>query len=108
MADREGPSSTTHSADTARSQGQSGDLARGDPDSVDEFNGRSGGGDSGGGAYPNPHSGKKPGKGGFMGSGGQSEMEYHGTGRLGEQETGDNANAPAGKSGPGEEDGLEK
>jgi hypothetical protein len=56
--------------------------------------GRGGGGDSGGGAYPNPHSGKKPGKDGFMGSGGQTGMAYHGTGQLGEEE-GDNPNAPA-------------
>ena len=42
---------------------------------------RSGGtGESGGGAYPNPHTGK-PGKndpGSFMGHGGQSEIDYSG------------------------------
>ena len=58
-------------------------------------NGRSGGGDSGGGAYPNPHSGKEGGKDGFMDRGGQTEMPYHGHGQLGEEETGDNPNAPA-------------
>lgn len=62
----------------------------------DNPNGRGGGGDSGGGAYPNPHSGKEGGKDGFMGSGGQTEMPYHGPGRLGEEEVGDNPNAPAG------------
>ncbi|WP_116090633.1 hypothetical protein [Sphingomonas crusticola] len=36
--------------------------------------GRSGGGESGGGAYPNPHTGKKP-KDGFMGHGGQTEID---------------------------------
>jgi len=46
--------------------------------------GRSGGGDSGGGAYPNPHTGKQPKKGGFMSTGGKSEMGYEG---------GDNPNA---------------
>ena len=58
--------------------------------------GRRGGGESGGGAYPNPHAGKKPTKDGLLGSGGQSEMSYHGTGQLGEDEVeGGNPNAPA-------------
>ena len=39
---------------------------------------KGGGGESGGGAYPNPHSGKKPEGGGFMGHGGQSEIDYSG------------------------------
>lgn len=61
------------------------------------LSGRSGGGDSGGGAYPNPHSGKE-GDGdreGWMGHGGQTEMPYHGKGQLGEQDVGETANAPA-------------
>ena len=58
-----------------------------------------GGGESQGGAYPNPHTGKKPTKGGYMGKGGQTEMEYHGQGQLGEQVLEGNENAPAkGKS----------
>jgi hypothetical protein len=61
----------------------------------DRMNGRQGGGDSAGGAYPNPHRGKDGGKDGFSGSGGQTEMPYHGQGQLGEEETGDNPNAPA-------------
>jgi hypothetical protein len=62
----------------------------------DKLEGRQGGGDSGGGAYPNPHSGKEGGgKDGFAGSGGQTEQPYHGHGRLGEDGTGDNPNAPA-------------
>jgi hypothetical protein len=64
------------------------------PDDV-KLQGRAGGGDSGGGAYPNPHRGKTGAKDGFMGSGGQSEMPYHGTGQLGEEEVGDNPNSPA-------------
>ncbi|MFN3945980.1 MAG: hypothetical protein ACK4K7_13735 [Allosphingosinicella sp.] len=58
--------------------------------------GRSGGGQSGGGAYPNPHAGKEDSAtgGGFMGHGGQTGMEYHGTGQLGEKKTGGNFNAP--------------
>ena len=58
--------------------------------------GRGGGGDSGGGAYPNPHTGKKGGKtDGYEGHGGQSEMEYHGTGQLGERKVDETRNAPA-------------
>lgn len=59
-------------------------------------NGRQSGGDSGGGAYPNPHTGKEGGgKEGCTGTGGQTEMPYHGPGQLGEDKTGDNPNAPA-------------
>jgi hypothetical protein len=54
------------------------------------------GGESEGGAYANPHSGKeKGGSGGFMGHGGQSEQAYHGTGQLGAQRVGTNPNSPA-------------
>ena len=59
------------------------------------FDARSGGGDSGGGAYPNPHTGKKGGDTGFMGHGGQSDMAYHGEGQLGEEATGENPNSPS-------------
>lgn len=65
-----------------------------DPEAREEFQGRSGGGDSSGGAYPNPHGGTKA-KDGFMGHGGQSEMAYHGKGRLGERKVDDNPNAPS-------------
>lgn len=64
-------------------------------DDDEKLNGREGGGESGGGAYPNPHSGRKAGKDGFMGTGGQTEMPYHGPGQLGDDETGDAPNAPA-------------
>ena len=95
------PNARTDSPDNPRSWGEAGDLARGDPEARDEYNGRAGGGDSGGGAYPNPHTGKKPDNDGFMGHGGQTEMEYHGKGQLGEDVLEGNENAPASKSKPG-------
>lgn len=57
-------------------------------------------GESQGGAYPNPHSGKEGGLSGIdgvMGHGGQSEMGYHGAGQLGSEVDKDEAkrNAPA-------------
>ena len=64
-------------------------------ESAGALNGREGAGDSGGGAYPNPHSGKKATNGGFLGHGGQTEMPYHGPGQLGEEEAGGHANAAA-------------
>lgn len=72
-------------------------------DGKERLSGREGGGDSGGGAYPNPHTGKEGGGGdreGFLGHGGQSKMEYYGTGRLGGKEVGENPNAPAEDTAP--------
>jgi hypothetical protein len=60
----------------------------------DKLNGRSGGGESGGGAYPDPRRGKAGGKEGFLGSGGQTGRAYHGHGQLGDEAVGDNPNAP--------------
>lgn len=56
---------------------------------------RKGGGESAGGAYPNPHTGKEPPKKEWHG--GQSETAYHGSGQLGEDETepGGNPNSGA-------------
>lgn len=77
----------------------------GDPEDIEFMAGRGGGGQSGGGAYPNPHSGKDGGNGGYSGHGGQTEMPYHGHGQLGEDETGQgNANAPAENTRAGEDD----
>ncbi len=106
MANKETPNRHTDRADNPRSWGQAGDVARGDPAEVEKLNGRLGGGDSGGGAYPNPHSGKegKGGREGYMGHGGQTEMPYHGTGQLGEQDVGGTDNAPAKKTSPGKKD----
>ncbi len=59
-------------------------------------------------AYPNPHTGKtERGEGGklsgVMGHGGQSDIGYHGSGRLGDEDAGDgsNANSPTKDSEPG-------
>jgi hypothetical protein len=97
-----------HLADDTNTPRPAADLAPGDPGSRAGFlaGGRqSGGGQSGGGAYPNPHAGKEGGEAeGFMGHGGQTEMAYHGTGRLGEERTGDNPNAPAGTAGSDDKD----
>lgn len=76
------------------------DKARGNSDGVSDTDthGKKGGGESGGGNYPNPHRGKTPDSSpeDYMGHGGQTEIAYHGTGQLGEEETGDdNVNAPA-------------
>ena len=72
-----------------------------------EMTGREDGGDSGGGAYPNPHTGKDPSNGGFMGHGGQTEMPYHGGQQLGEQDVGGNVNAATEKAKPGRSDDNE-
>lgn len=66
---------------------------------------KSGGGDSGGGAYPNPHSGKKPNQGGYMGHGGQTDIAYHGPRNPGEDKPGAdrNPNAATEKASPGDE-----
>ena len=98
MANKEEPNRDTGSPDNPRSWGQGGDLVRGDPEASDKLNGRTGGG-----AYPNPHSGKDPGNGGFMGHGGQTEMPYHGKGQLGDDSVEGNENAPARKAGAKED-----
>ncbi|TFI56792.1 hypothetical protein E2493_18340 [Sphingomonas parva] len=102
MNNPETPNAKTGTADNPRSWGQAGDVARGDPDKQESFNGSTGGGQAGGGAYPNPHSGKEGTSDGFMGHGGQTEMPYHGTGQLGEDKVGGNANSPAQKTKSGE------
>jgi hypothetical protein len=54
-------------------------------------------GESGGGAYPNPHTGKEDHPGdGFLGHGGQTDIGYHGSGQLGDQKVGGDENPNAG------------
>ena len=62
--------------------GQTSPKLRSDGVSDAGTQGRSGGGESGGGAYPNPHAGKEDRgeSGGF--DGGQSEQGYYGGGKL--------------------------
>ncbi len=52
-------------------------------------------GQSGGGAYPNPHNDPEDAKpeDGFMGHGGQSDMRYYGDGQLGSKQVGERRNA---------------
>lgn len=68
-----------------------GDENKGKPDGVSaspnngaNVQGKSDAGESGGGAYPNPHTGKKPTWGGFLGHGGQTNIGYHGSGQAGQ------------------------
>jgi len=57
---------------------------KGEADGVNDP-GRGGGGDSAGGSYQNPHTGKDGagGAGGFFGHGGQTDIAYHGGGQAG-------------------------
>lgn len=62
-----------------------------------DTHGRSGGGESGGGAYPNPETGKEErGESGNFG-GGQSEQDYFGGGQLDGKEAPHKATAPIDK-----------
>jgi len=68
-----------------QADGRGGQATHGDGVSQARVNGRGDPGESGGGPYPNPHSGKKPDSspGDFLGHGGQTEIGYHGGGQLG-------------------------
>ena len=74
---------------------ENGELAsRRNPDPAGESQNA---GESGGGPYPNPHSGKGDSPDGpdkFGGHGGQSEIAYHGGGQLGEERPTGTPNAP--------------
>lgn len=70
--------------DKVRMPVNGGGSGKGQADGVNDP-GRGGGGDSAGGSYQNPHTGKdgKSGLGGFFGHGGQTDIAYHGGGQLG-------------------------
>ena len=96
MADKKKMPVTGGGAGKGKPDGASGSPATGEEGRA---HGRSAGGESGGGAYPNPHSGKEPDNEGFLSHGGQTEMSYHG---------GNNPNATAGPQEPaGEQAGSQ-
>ena len=70
------------------------------PDRNGELASRRGGaeqtGESGGGPYPNPHSGKDKDESGDF-KGGQSDQAYYGSGQLGEDKLDKTRNAPSTK-----------
>ncbi len=84
-------------------------ASKGAPDGVsdaprgnDDVHGRSEGGKSGGGSYPNPHGGKTPTNTGFMAHGGQTDIAYHGGGQAGV----DGASTDNGAAGSSGDDGT--
>ena len=80
---------------TERNQATGGDGLKGAPDGTNITHGKQGGSESDGGAYPNPHTGKKGDNSGFMGHGGQTEIDYHGTGQGGTDDDPDVGNEKA-------------
>ena len=74
-------------------------AARGDGVKAPKGEDIGGAGESGGGAYPNPHDGGGKPDDGFMGHGGQSEIAYHGPGQLGEDKVDDRDNSAATRNG---------
>ncbi|MBJ6122182.1 hypothetical protein [Sphingomonas mollis] len=65
------------------------------PDGIEDAPAKGAGGESGGGAYPNPQTGKKEKNEGFLKHGGQTEMDYSGPGGENDDKTG-NPNAVTG------------
>ena len=86
-------------ADEGAPDGVSGSPATGGPESIQ---GRSGGSESSGGAYPNPQTGKTGDNSGFLGHGGQTEIGYHGGGQAGE------GDAPNSATGSDSDEGSER
>lgn len=71
-------------SDKQPNQAMPSDDRKGAPDGVsDAATNRTAGGESGGGGYANPQTGKEGGGQGFMGHGGQTDIAYHGTGQGG-------------------------
>jgi hypothetical protein len=81
--------------------GKGGPIVHSDGVSDVESHGRTGGGESGGGGYPNPHTGKEARgeSGGF--EGGQSMKGYYGGGQLDGKEAPDEDGAPVDKGSGG-------
>jgi len=83
-------------ADTQPNQAMNTDGAGHDP-VADAAGKGAGGGESGGGAYPNPQTGKEGDESGFMGHGGQTHLSYSGTGDSDTEDEVGNANAVTGE-----------
>lgn len=79
--------------------GQGGTKVHGDGVSDTDTHGRNAGGESGGGGYPNPHTGKEA-RGESEGfEGGQSGRDYHGPGQLGGEKADPDAPGAVGQGG---------
>lgn len=83
-------------SDKQPNQAMPSDGRQGARDGVNDPHDRHPAGESGGGSYPNPQTGKEPEDQGFMGHGGQTKIGYHGTGQAGQDDDSDvgNVNAP--------------
>lgn len=84
-----------------QADGKGGTIKRADGVGQDRVASREGAGESGGGAYPNPHRGRDSANdpATLLGHGGQSEQAYHGGGQLGEQSTGGDGEGRSGQGG---------
>lgn len=84
-----------------QADGRGGPVVREDGVGQSRVKGREDPGESGGGAYPNPHSGKasKNDPADFLGHGGQTEQAYHGPGQLGDDAVGDDQDGRSGQGG---------
>jgi hypothetical protein len=70
-------------------QANGGDGRKVAPDGVSDAPAKDAGGESNGGAYPNPQTGKKPEGGGFFGHGGQTDNAYSGPADKDDPDAGD-------------------
>ena len=83
-------------SDTHPNQAMPGaDGHKGENTGIDAPSGKTAGGESAGGGYPNPQKGGDGGNSGFMGHGGQTHIAYSGTGATGDGDEG-NDNAATG------------